>query len=91
MRWYLPKGKGRVGFREGRASLVKKGKKVLIDGILKRSEEKSQGLSMWQMTQDLQGHSESLKQLKARWIKLSVYRAVQRSKANSRFTTDAKG
>lgn len=64
VRWYLPKGKGRVGFREGRASLVKKGKKVLIDGILKRSEEKSQGLSMWQMTQDLQGRSMSVDTIK---------------------------
>ena len=58
VRWYLPKGKGRVGFREGRASLVKKGKKTLIDGIMKRREEKTQGLSMWQLTQDLYGQSE---------------------------------
>ena len=59
VRWYLPKGKGRVGFREGRASLVKKGKKTLIDGIMKRREEKTQGLSMWQLTQDLYSQSET--------------------------------
>lgn len=47
IRWYLAKGKGRIGFREGRASLVKKGKKLFLDGIIKRQEEKTQGLSMW--------------------------------------------
>ena len=60
VRWYV-KGieveglgrveKGRVGFRGARASLVMKGKKEkLKGGILKRREEKSQGLNTWALS-----------------------------------------
>lgn len=53
VRWYLPKGKGRIGFREGRASVVKKGKKTKLGYVIKREEEKSQGLSMWALSEEL--------------------------------------
>ncbi len=43
--------KGRVGFRGSRASLVSKGKKQkLAGGVLKRTEEKSQGLDTWSLS-----------------------------------------
>jgi hypothetical protein len=43
--------KGRVGFRGSRASLVSKGKKQkLAGGVLKRTEEKSQGLDTWRLS-----------------------------------------
>lgn len=61
IRWYLKNvtlsgigkvKKGRVGFRGPRASLVSKGKKQKLEGgILKRSEEKSQGLNTWELGQ----------------------------------------
>ena len=74
VRWYLPKGKGRVGFREGRASLVKKGKKTLIDGIMKRQEEKTQGLSMWTMDQELESGPQTTDQLlQMRRVKRQLY------------------
>ena len=60
VRWYfegvdLPSvgrlEKGRVGFRGSRASLVSKGKKQkLAGGVLKRTEEKSQGLDTWSLS-----------------------------------------
>lgn len=61
VRWYIKNvkltgigkvKKGRVGFRGARASLVSKGKKEkLAGGILKRTEEKSQGLNTWELNQ----------------------------------------
>ena len=61
VRWYIRNAKlsgigkvkkGRVGFRGPRASLVSKGKKQKLEGgILKRSEEKSQGLNTWELSQ----------------------------------------
>jgi len=60
VRWYLEGvelpglgrlEKGRVGFRGSRASLVSKGKKQkLAGGVLKRTEEKSQGLDTWRLS-----------------------------------------
>ena len=55
VRWYLANGEGRVGFREGRASMVKKGKKIKLGLILKREEEKTQGLSMWSLGEEESG------------------------------------
>jgi len=60
VRWYVKNvklsgiglvKKGRVGFRGARASLVSKGKKDKLEGgILKRREEKSQGLNTWELS-----------------------------------------
>lgn len=79
IRWYLPKGKGRISFRESRVSFVKKGKKVLLDGIIKRPEEKIQGLSMWssesQLSQPVSALVEvqSSQYLQMRRIKRQLY------------------
>jgi hypothetical protein len=45
IRWY--REEKRIGFRGERASVVIKGEAVMIDGIAKRPEEKTQQLSTW--------------------------------------------
>ncbi len=45
IRWY--REEKRIGFRGERASVVIKGQAVMIDGIAKRPEEKTQQLSTW--------------------------------------------
>ena len=75
-RWYLESGEGRLGFREGRASVVKKGKKVAYGLVLKRKEQKTQGLSMWDFTaQDDEEYSTSTisNTLQMRRIKRQLY------------------
>jgi hypothetical protein len=52
IRWYHEEK--RIGFRGERASLVIKGEPVMIDGIAKRTEEKTQQLSTWDFHQGLQ-------------------------------------
>ena len=79
IRWYRNNDE-RVGFREGRASIVQKGKKVKLGLILKREEQKTQGLSTWSISEEDEGlefndSSQIMNQmtLKMRRIKRQLY------------------
>ncbi|MEE2643416.1 MAG: hypothetical protein VYD19_00660 [Myxococcota bacterium] len=73
VRWYVRKvelegigriKKGRIGFRGPRASLVRKGAKEMLEGgILKRSEEKSQGLNTWALS-SVAGQASEMRRIK---------------------------